>query len=174
MRHGTKHISAPRKRRTSENSVPAKFTEIAHLPHSPVRSACPRRGHKSLVDIIGFLCTTLHEVALSVHKERHRAGGSREKSRAALEGGTRQARLDNEIVTLCAYAANGVFFAESMCFDTSMEGNGGPSGGVPHCAKLSAAWPCPTRQEQSEGPKPSRLRKLRPHERSRSAEHVGR
>jgi hypothetical protein len=26
----------------------------------------------------------------------------------------------------------GVFFAEGMCFDTTMEGNGGPSGGVPH------------------------------------------
>jgi hypothetical protein len=25
----------------------------------------------------------------------------------------------------------GVFFAEGMCFDTTMEGNGGPSGGVP-------------------------------------------
>jgi hypothetical protein len=25
-----------------------------------------------------------------------------------------------------------VFFAEGMCFDTDMEGNGGPSGGVPH------------------------------------------
>jgi len=29
-----------------------------------------------------------------------------------------------------------VFFAEGMCFDTTMEGNGGPSGGVPHCAKV--------------------------------------
>jgi hypothetical protein len=53
-----------------------------------------------------------------------------EKSRAASEGGKRQARLDTEIVTLrsiVAYAQNvGVFFAGGMCFDTSMEGNGGP------------------------------------------------
>jgi hypothetical protein len=37
----------------------------------------------------------------------------------------------------------GVFFAEGMCFDTTMEGNGGPSGGVPHCVRRSAqVWTC--------------------------------
>jgi hypothetical protein len=35
-----------------------------------------------------------------------------------------------------------VFLAEGLCFDASMEGNGGPWGGVPHCAKVSAGWPC--------------------------------
>jgi hypothetical protein len=64
-----------------------------------------------------------------------------EKSRAASEGGKRQARLDTEIVTLppiFAYAQMGVFFAGGMCFDTSMEGNGGRQPRVPHCAKVKA------------------------------------
>jgi hypothetical protein len=39
-------------------------------------------------------------------------------------------------------AQMGDFFMEGVCFDTSTEGNGGPSGGVPHCAKVSAAWLC--------------------------------
>ena len=37
--------------------------------------------------------------------------------------------------------------------DGSLEGNGGPSGGVPHSAKASAAWPCgigPGQSEESE------------------------
>jgi hypothetical protein len=39
-------------------------------------------------------------------------------------------------------AQMGDFFMKGVCFDTSTEGNGGPSGGVPHCAKVSAAWLC--------------------------------
>jgi len=62
-----------------------------------------------------------------------------------LGGGYRQAQLNDEIVTRCNALINlvnahmGVFFAKGICFDTTMEGNGGPSGGVPHCAKVSAA-----------------------------------
>jgi len=47
-----------------------------------------------------------------------------------------------------------VFFAEGMCFYTSMEGNEGPSGGVPHRAEVSAAWPCGRGAEQSEESEP--------------------
>jgi hypothetical protein len=32
----------------------------------------------------------------------------------------------------------GVFFTEGLCFDAGMEGNGGPSGGVPHYLQRSA------------------------------------
>ena len=32
----------------------------------------------------------------------------------------------------------GVFFAEGMCFDSNLEGNGGPSDGVPHYLQRSA------------------------------------
>jgi hypothetical protein len=46
----------------------------------------------------------------------------------------------------------GILFAEEMCFDSSLEGNGGPSGGVPHCAKVRAGWHCGMGAEQSEGP----------------------
>jgi len=47
-----------------------------------------------------------------------------------------------------------VFFAEGKCFYTSMEGNGVPSGGVPHRAEVSAAWPCGRGAEQSEESEP--------------------
>jgi len=57
--------------------------------------------------------------------------------------GNRQARINNEIIILCNVWIKGlnmqqmgVFFAEGMCFDTSLEGNGSPSGGVPHRAKV--------------------------------------
>jgi hypothetical protein len=59
--------------------------------------------------------------------------------------GERQARLDTEIVTLrpiFVYDANGRFLRGGMCFDTGLEGNGGPSGRVPPCPKVSAACPC--------------------------------
>jgi hypothetical protein len=62
-----------------------------------------------------------------------------------LGGGNWQARLGNDIIILCNawikplnMPQMGVFFAEGMCFDSSMEGNGGPSAGVPHCAKVRA------------------------------------
>jgi hypothetical protein len=42
---------------------------------------------------------------------------------------------------------------------------------APLSTKLGAGWPCGIGPGQSEGPEPSRLRKLRPHERSRCAEH---
>src|SRR5215211_3325009 len=64
-----------------------------------------------------------------------------EKSRAASEGGERQARLDTEIVTLrpiFAYAANGRFLRRGMCFDTSLEGKGGHRPRVPLCVKIRA------------------------------------
>src|SRR5215208_5690951 len=35
VRHGTKHVGAPRKSRTSENAVKAKLAGMAHLPHRP-------------------------------------------------------------------------------------------------------------------------------------------
>jgi hypothetical protein len=38
---------------------------------------------------------------LTVPKKTHRIGRRQEKSRAAWEGGYRQTRLDNDIVTLC-------------------------------------------------------------------------
>jgi hypothetical protein len=41
-----------------------------------------------------------------------------------------------------------------MRLDKSLEGNGGPSGGVPHCAKIRADWRCGMGAGQSEGPKP--------------------
>ena len=72
---------------------------------------------------------------------QHRGAGKR-KAGPPRRGGYRQARLGNEIIILCNawikplnMQQMGVFFAEGMCFDTSMEGNGGPAGGVPHYAK---------------------------------------
>src|SRR5215218_11014927 len=53
-------------------------------------------------------------------------------------------------------------FTEGLCFDTSKEGKEERRFGTPHCEKGKA-----------KGPKPSRLRKLRPHQRSRCAEHRG-
>jgi hypothetical protein len=51
-------------------------------------------------------------------------------------------------------------------------GNGGLSGGVPPLStKVGTGWPCSIGLGQSEGPEESRLRKLRPYERSRCAEH---
>jgi len=41
----------------------------------------------------------------------HRPGGRQKKSRAALEGGYRQARLNNEIVTRCNALINLVYAA---------------------------------------------------------------
>ena len=95
--------------------------------------------------ILCFLCTNRQACDPDVHKKRYYTAPRRrqEKSRAALgRGGYRQARLGNEIIILCNawikplnMQQMGVFFAEGMCFDTSMEGNGGPAGGVPHYAK---------------------------------------
>jgi len=75
----------------------------------------------------------------------HRAGAQATEKPGRLGGGNWQARLGNEIIILCNawikplnMRQMGVFFAEGMCFDTTMEGNGGPSGGVPHCAKVRA------------------------------------
>jgi hypothetical protein len=76
----------------------------------------------------------------------HRGGAQATEKPDRLGGGNWQARLGNEIIILCNawikplnIPQMGVFFAEGMCFDTPMEGNGGPSGGVPHCAKVRAS-----------------------------------
>ena len=75
----------------------------------------------------------------------HRGGAQATEKPDRLAGGNWQARLGNEIIILCNawikplhMPQMGVFFAEGICFDTPLEGSGGPSGGVPHCAKLRA------------------------------------
>ena len=98
--------------------------------------------------IVVLLCTSLRKGLCLYIRNRIRPGAGKRKAGPPWRGGYRQTRLNNEIVTRCnalinlVYAAYGRFFAESMCFDTTMEGNGGPWGGVPHCAKVSAAWLC--------------------------------
>src|SRR5215207_6394924 len=63
-------------------------------------------------------------------------------------------------------------FTEGMCFDTSTEGERGTLGWRPPLStKVGAGGPCSIGLGQSEGPEESRLRKLRPYERSRCAEH---
>jgi hypothetical protein len=49
--------------------------------------------------------------ALCVHKKPHTIEGRQKKSRAALEGGYKQARLNNEIVTRCNALINLVYAA---------------------------------------------------------------
>ena len=91
--------------------------------------------------VIGVVCTTHHDTPCIVHNKvvaQGREAGKR-KAGPPWRGGYRQTRLNNKIVThcntlinLCICRKGGVFFAEGMCFDITMEGNGGPSGGVPH------------------------------------------
>jgi hypothetical protein len=59
-----------------------------------------------------------------------------------------------------------VLFAEGKCFYTSMEENGVASGGVSHCAEVSAARPCGRGAEQSEESEPLEgvLSELRPND----------
>jgi hypothetical protein len=45
-------------------------------------------------------------------------------------------------------------FTEGVCFDNRTEGDGGPSGGVPHSVKASAGWPGGVGPGQNEGPEP--------------------
>jgi hypothetical protein len=63
-------------------------------------------------------------------------------------------------------------FTEGVCFDTSTEGERGTLGWRPPLStKVGAGGPCSIGLGQSEGPEESRLRKLRPYERSRCTEH---
>jgi hypothetical protein len=84
---------------------------------------------------IVVLCTTHHDApVLYIRKTSHHRSedASERKAGPPWRGGYRRARLD-EIVTrrnpptALAMLQMGVFFAEGMCFDTPMEGNGGPS-----------------------------------------------
>src|SRR5215207_4157913 len=66
-------------------------------------------------------------------------------------------------------------FLHEGCVLRCQPGGGMRDGRVaaPLSTKLGAGWPCGIGAGQSEGPEPSRLRKLRPYERSRCAEHGG-
>jgi hypothetical protein len=80
-------------------------------PIATVRTAYPLRGQNTAESYYRTLMyITPQRVCLYI---RDRIGPRRrqEKSRAALEGGTRQARLNNKIVTRCNALINLVYAA---------------------------------------------------------------
>jgi hypothetical protein len=87
----------------------AKFTSVDELSHRPGPEGCRRRGHITAERYYRTLTYITPQRALSVHRKPHTTGGRQKKSRAALEGGYRQARLNNEIVTRCNALINLVY-----------------------------------------------------------------
>ena len=73
----------------------------------------------------------------AVHKKdiAQARDASKRKAGPPWRGGYRQARFNGIVTrrkapTTFAFAANRRFFAGGMCFDSSLEGNGGPSQAV--------------------------------------------
>jgi hypothetical protein len=86
-----------------------RSSRIAHLPHRPgPKCLLPGRSHNTSCGTYRILCTMVCVASRSVHKKHRRIGPGRrqEKSRAASEGGKRQARLNTEIVTRCNVLIN--------------------------------------------------------------------